>query len=500
MGTAGGSEPFGAWTLHELLEELASEAPAPGGGPLAGMVVAMAAALVAKVARGSAEAWPEAAQVAERALELRDRAHWLAGADLDAHLRALEALRSTDRGGLGDALAHAAEMPLALAGTAADVALLAAEAAARGVPDRSADAQAAALLAAAAARASARLVEVNLATLPHDERVQAALERARAAEAAAGRPRIHRVLTPRQELLLAQGRRRLRRDGPARRLEGARGRPRGDCGPSTVRNELAVLEEHGLLAHPHTSAGRVPDRRRLPLLRRPPAARRRSERRRGCELELVRREVDEAMRMTTETLSQVTNLLAIVSAPPIETRRSATSRCSCCSRRSLMVVIITSTGGVSKRMFTLRAARSTPASPTGRPRTSTSSSSGMGLGARMLHSRLADPSLPPTERAFLDALAPAFTELAETAEDTLYVDGAARLLSEHRFQDVSQLNALHGDARAPRVAARCCCRGARRARRLRPHRRRERGCRRCARCRWSPPTTACRSATSARSR
>ena len=30
------------------------------------------------------------------------------------------------------------------------------------------------------------------------------------------------------------------------------------AGPSTIRNELAVLEEQGLLAHPHTSAGRVP--------------------------------------------------------------------------------------------------------------------------------------------------------------------------------------------------------------------------------------------------
>jgi heat-inducible transcriptional repressor len=66
----------------------------------------------------------------------------------------------------------------------------------------------------------------------------------------------------------------------------------------------------------------------------------------------------------------------------------------------------------------------------------------MGLGARMLHSRLSDPSLGPREQAFLDRLAPAFTELAETAEHTLYVDGAARLLSEHRFQDVSQLNQL----------------------------------------------------------
>ena len=34
--------------------------------------------------------------------------------------------------------------------------------------------------------------------------------------------------------------------------------------------------------------------------------------RRALRLTLVRREVDEAMRVTTETLSQVTNLLAIV--------------------------------------------------------------------------------------------------------------------------------------------------------------------------------------------
>jgi formiminotetrahydrofolate cyclodeaminase len=189
VGRAGGSEPFGSWPLHDLLDELASEAPAPGGGPLAGLVVAMAAALVAKVARGSAEAWPEAGEAAATALELRDRAHWLAGADLDAHLRALEALGAGgDGGGLGDALAHAAEMPLALAGAAAEVAALAAEAAARCVPDRAVDAQAAALLAAAAAQAAARLVEVNLTTLPHDERVRTALAHARAAAEAAARP------------------------------------------------------------------------------------------------------------------------------------------------------------------------------------------------------------------------------------------------------------------------------------------------------------------------
>jgi heat-inducible transcriptional repressor len=60
----------------------------------------------------------------------------------------------------------------------------------------------------------------------------------------------------------------------------------------------------------------------------------------------------------------------------------------------------------------------------------------------MLMSKLGDPTLSGVERGFLARLTPAFTELADTAEHTLYVDGAARLLREHRYQDVSQLNEL----------------------------------------------------------
>jgi heat-inducible transcriptional repressor len=105
------------------------------------------------------------------------------------------------------------------------------------------------------------------------------------------------------------------------------------------------------------------------------------------------------------------------------------------------VVVITSTGGVSKRVFTFER----PVDP-GLADWAASYLNeqlvGMGVGARMVHTRLNDPGLQPTERAFIRQLAPAFTQLAETAESTLYVEGAARLLSEHRFQDVSQLNQL----------------------------------------------------------
>ncbi|MBV9801990.1 MAG: heat-inducible transcription repressor HrcA [Solirubrobacterales bacterium] len=210
-------------------------------------------------------------------------------------------------------------------------------------------------------------------------------------------------------------------------------------GPSTIRNELASLEELGLLAHPHTSAGRVPteagyryfvDR----LLPRQDVGPRLS-------LSLVRRELDEAMRVTTETLSQVTNLLAIVTAPPIETSTIRHIEVLVLQPQVLMVVIITSTGGVTKRMFTF----ARPVDP-GLADWAASYLNerlvGLGLGARMLQKRLHDPSLARTESDFLEALSPVFTELEASAHDSLYVEGTSRLLRDERLGEVSELNVL----------------------------------------------------------
>jgi heat-inducible transcriptional repressor len=248
------------------------------------------------------------------------------------------------------------------------------------------------------------------------------------------------VLTPRQELLLGKVVDGFASTGQPVGSKALAADPDVAAGPSTVRNELAVLEERGLLAHPHTSAGRVPTDAgyRYFVDRLLPARREQAP---ALRLSLVRRELDEAMRVTSETLSQVTNLLAIVSAPPIATTTIRHIEVLPLQPQVLMVVIITSTGGVSKRMFTF----DRPVDP-GLADWAASYLNeqlvGMGLGARMVHSKLHDPSLAPTERAFVVQLAPAFTELAETAENTLYVEGAARLLSEHRFQDVTQLNDL----------------------------------------------------------
>jgi len=213
-------------------------------------------------------------------------------------------------------------------------------------------------------------------------------------------------------------------------------------GASTVRAELARLEEIGLLEHPHTSAGRVPTDRgyrfyvdellaegRMPVPRR------------GVELSDMRREVDEAMRATTEQLSQVTDLLALVTAPPVETATIRRVEVLLLQPQVAMVVVISSTGGVTKRVVSYDA----PVDPgllDWAASYMNEALGGLAVGSRKLHARLADPQLSDGERDFLGTLAPAFTELEHTAESTLFMDGAARLVTEHRFQELSQLAAL----------------------------------------------------------
>lgn len=213
-------------------------------------------------------------------------------------------------------------------------------------------------------------------------------------------------------------------------------------GPSTVRSELARLEELGLLEHPHTSAGRVPTNSgyrhyvdELLAGGTLPAPRK------SVELSDMRREVDEAMRATTEQLSQVTDLLALVTAPPIETATIHRVEVLALQPSVAMVVVITSTGGVTKRVIPFDG-RLDGGLIDWAGAYLNEALGGLDVGSRLLAGRLTDPGLSNREREFLAELAPAFTELEDSAEHTLFYDGAARLVSEQRFQELPQLSDL----------------------------------------------------------
>lgn len=220
-------------------------------------------------------------------------------------------------------------------------------------------------------------------------------------------------------------------------------RPEVEWGPSTVRSELAALEAAGYLTHPHTSAGRVPTeagyRYHVDRLMETGGVSSAA----GVELRLsrLRREIDEAMRETTAALAQINDLMALATAPPLASATIHRVEVLRLAPTKVMVIAIASTGAVAKRVFDFEA----PVDP-GLVEWASSYLNellaGMDVGARMIADRLSDPELGGVEAAFVERLGAAFTELEHEAGDTLYTDGASRLLSEAHYDDLPRADRL----------------------------------------------------------
>jgi heat-inducible transcriptional repressor len=196
---------------------------------------------------------------------------------------------------------------------------------------------------------------------------------------------------------------------------------------STVRGELAELESRGLLTHPHTSAGRVPTDRGYRLY--VDGVLEGLERRPGpfpLDLPAVRGEVEATLQATTEVLSNLTRLLALVSAPPVEPATVRHAEVLLLERQVVMVVVITSTGAVSKRVLRFE----DPVDPglaNWAGQYLNEEVAGLRLGTHLLRQRFERPDLSQRERGFLEMLRPAFTELLRE-DQRLFVGGTASLL------------------------------------------------------------------------
>ena len=211
--------------------------------------------------------------------------------------------------------------------------------------------------------------------------------------------------------------------------------------PSTIRNDLADMEDAGMLAHPHTSAGRVPTdagyrhyaniilkERREPV----PAV--------VIERGGARSEIDDALRETAEALSRVTELLAVVSAPAVTTSTIRHIEILTLQPRLVMVVIITSSGQVTKRVFHF--SQPVDEGLSGFARVYLNERLvGAQLGTRLIAATFESAELNVKEREFLTAIRTAF-ETATGDVDGLHVGGASRLLDNLTREGVGHLDEL----------------------------------------------------------
>jgi heat-inducible transcriptional repressor len=128
--------------------------------------------------------------------------------------------------------------------------------------------------------------------------------------------------------------------------------------PATIRNEMAVLEEEGLITHPHTSAGRIPTDLgyrvfvdKLATVK--PLS---SAERRAIETFLEGAlDLDDVVLRTVRLLADVTKQVAVVQYPSMVKSRVRHVELVALTPSRIMMILITDAGRVEQRILELGA-------------------------------------------------------------------------------------------------------------------------------------------------
>jgi heat-inducible transcriptional repressor len=125
-----------------------------------------------------------------------------------------------------------------------------------------------------------------------------------------------------------------------------------DVSPATIRNDMAVLEEQGYIAQPHTSAGRIPTDKgyRLFVDRLSSVKPLSAAERRAIETFLAGAyDLDDVVTRTVRLLAQLTRQVAVVQYPSLRTSSVRHVELVPLAPGRLLLVLITDTGRVEQR-------------------------------------------------------------------------------------------------------------------------------------------------------
>ncbi|MBB5183414.1 heat-inducible transcriptional repressor HrcA [Catenisphaera adipataccumulans] len=123
---------------------------------------------------------------------------------------------------------------------------------------------------------------------------------------------------------------------------------------ATIRNEMATLEKYGLIEKTHTSSGRVPSRKGYRYYAEHMMISELDESTKaalGTIFNERHMSLDEAVRKTSEILSDLTNLTSIVLGPDESTQTLQNVQLIPISSQSAVAIIVTNTGHIENKVF-----------------------------------------------------------------------------------------------------------------------------------------------------
>ena len=216
--------------------------------------------------------------------------------------------------------------------------------------------------------------------------------------------------------------------------------------PATIRNEMADLEEMGLLEQPYTSAGRIPSnlgyRYYVDYLMEKVALNNEVKSIIHGNIHSKIRELEELIQETTKTLSQITNYTSLVLAPQMSMGMIQMVQLLLIEPGKALVVIITDTGQIENRILDI---------PEGFTKAD------LDLISSVLNVRLKKSNIHKWDKCILSDI---YSQLVkqqkvlstvidlltsiywEEGEDKVYLGGALNILNQPEFKDITKVKRL----------------------------------------------------------
>lgn len=215
---------------------------------------------------------------------------------------------------------------------------------------------------------------------------------------------------------------------------------------ATIRNEMAVLEDNGLIEKTHSSSGRIPStegyRYYLDNLVQPLQLPEEMYHEIGYQFDQPFNQVDEIVKEAAKILSDLTDYTAFAEGPEAKDVMITGFRIVPLAPRQVMAILVTSDGGVKNQVYTL------PRHILGEE---------VEQAVRLINDQLVGRNLKDINKDTFAQLSsnnvvgknlPEFLELLESvikdaASEQMYVDGQLNLLNNAENSDLQEIKSLY---------------------------------------------------------